>query len=124
MTCPDLLLEHDPGDAALARSVAAAFHVLPDAVRVVSGDELAVEPHAPLCGYSVERLEHDYGLDLAINTYTTSGEGENGQIMVQLKATERCTTAAEHPRDRWGDAKHMVSIGQHFFPAEVESSLG
>ncbi len=41
-----------------------------------------------LCGYSVERVEYDYGYDLIIFTYDSSGEIENGQIYVQLKATD------------------------------------
>jgi len=48
-----------------------------------------VERHALLCGYSVERIFHDYGIDLLIATYDDSGQYENGEIRVQLKATDR-----------------------------------
>ena len=41
-----------------------------------------------LCGYSAERTEHDYGTDLVFFTYDEQGEVENGQIYVQLKATD------------------------------------
>lgn len=37
-----------------------------------------VERHALLCGYSVERCLHDYGIDLVITTYDTQGNVENG----------------------------------------------
>jgi hypothetical protein len=50
-----------------------------------------VERQALLCGYSVERRVHDYGIDLVILTYDEQGEVENGEILVQLKATD-------HPR--------------------------
>lgn len=47
-----------------------------------------VERYVFLCGYSVERMEYNYGFDLVIFTYNTNGEIENGQIYVQLKATD------------------------------------
>jgi len=47
-----------------------------------------VERHALLCGYSVERRVHDYGIDLTLLTYDPEGNVENGQILVQLKATD------------------------------------
>jgi hypothetical protein len=53
-----------------------------------------VERHALLCGYSVERISGDYGIDLRIYTYDQSGEVENGEIQVQLKATDNLKTVA------------------------------
>lgn len=47
-----------------------------------------VERYALLCGYSVERISQDYGIDLVIFTYDANGEIENGQIYIQLKATD------------------------------------
>jgi len=38
-------------------------------------------------GFSVERVEKDYGYDLVMFTYDSEGEIENGQIYLQLKAT-------------------------------------
>jgi hypothetical protein len=46
------------------------------------------ERHALLCGYSVERVRNDYGYDLFLFTYDENGEIENGDIRVQLKATD------------------------------------
>ena len=57
-----------------------------------------VERHALLCGYSVERRVHDYGIDLTILTYDTDGNVENGQILVQLKATDHLKVIAEGQR--------------------------
>ena len=41
-----------------------------------------------LCGYSVERVEYDYGYDLILFTYNEQGEIENGQVYLQVKATD------------------------------------
>lgn len=46
------------------------------------------EWHALACGFSVERIQHDYGYDLALFTYDRQGRIENGMIWVQLKATD------------------------------------
>lgn len=48
-----------------------------------------VERHALLCGFSVERVRHDYGIDLYVFTYNREGETENGCLQLQLKATDR-----------------------------------
>lgn len=48
-----------------------------------------VERHALRRGFSVERMFHDYGLDLSIFTYNRRGEVESGGISVQLKASDR-----------------------------------
>lgn len=47
-----------------------------------------VERQALLCGYSVERIFHDYGVDLVLYTYTHEGEVEAETIKIQLKATD------------------------------------
>lgn len=47
-----------------------------------------VERQALLCGYSVERIVHDYGVDLLLYTYTEEGEFENESVKIQLKATD------------------------------------
>jgi hypothetical protein len=48
-----------------------------------------VERQVLLAGYTVERIVHDYGLDLILFTYTPQGEPEDGGIFLQVKATER-----------------------------------
>jgi hypothetical protein len=47
-----------------------------------------VERHALLSGCTVERMVHDYGIDLLLFTYNRVGEIEEGQVFLQLKATE------------------------------------
>jgi hypothetical protein len=48
-----------------------------------------VEKQALLCGFSVERVRHDYGIDLILFTYDQDGAVESGEILLQLKATDR-----------------------------------
>ena len=48
-----------------------------------------VERQALLCGFSVERVRHDYVIDLILSTYDQTGEVESGEIFLQVKATER-----------------------------------
>ena len=52
------------------------------------------ERHALRCGFSVERIEHDYGLDLVLFTYDRYGEIENGQVFIQLKASDHLDLSA------------------------------
>ena len=47
------------------------------------------------CGYSVERKRADYGIDLVIDTYDARGEVENGQIQLQVKATDAVARTAD-----------------------------
>jgi hypothetical protein len=47
-----------------------------------------VERHALLSGCTVERMVHDYGIDLLLFTYNPVGEIEEGQVFLQLKATD------------------------------------
>lgn len=41
------------------------------------------------CGFTVEETRRDYGYDLSIFTFDPKGEYENGNIFVQLKATDK-----------------------------------
>jgi hypothetical protein len=50
-----------------------------------------VERHVLRCGHTMQRIIHDYGLDVAIRTYDRRGEVENGLLWIQVKATD-------HPR--------------------------
>ncbi len=43
-----------------------------------------VEKYVLLCGYSVERVVHDYGVDLLLYTYTEAGEVENETVKIQV----------------------------------------
>jgi len=47
-----------------------------------------IERFVLLCGHTIEKFSSDYGYDLIICTYGDDGELENGNIYVQLKATD------------------------------------
>jgi deoxycytidine triphosphate deaminase len=47
-----------------------------------------VEWQALQCGYVVERMVHDYGIDLELKTFNERGQRERGDILVQVKATD------------------------------------
>lgn len=47
-----------------------------------------VERHVLRCGWSAEKVRHDYGFDLTMVTYNSAGEIENGVVYLQLKATD------------------------------------
>ena len=40
------------------------------------------------CSYTIEPTTADYGYDLSVFTFDTTGQYENGNIFVQLKATD------------------------------------
>lgn len=48
-----------------------------------------VERFVLRCGFAVRRIVPDYGMDLEIVTFDEQGYRENGQIWMQLKATDR-----------------------------------
>ena len=54
-----------------------------------------VERHALLCGFTVNRTMHDYGIDLDITTFNRHGEIEPGKILAQLKATDKFKVQGE-----------------------------
>ena len=47
-----------------------------------------VERFVLRCGFTLHRVRHDYGLDLAVTTYADSGEVENGVVWMQVKASD------------------------------------
>jgi hypothetical protein len=54
-----------------------------------------VERHALQCGYSVEAVRHDYGIDLFVFTYDRDGAIEPGLLLLQLKATDKLRRVAK-----------------------------
>src|SRR5438874_133319 len=48
------------------------------------------------CGYTADPItKSDYGLDLMLFAYSPEGEIENGQVLFQLKATDRLPLLAD-----------------------------
>ena len=54
-----------------------------------------IERYALQCGFAVEELRQDYGLDLAIFTFDEQGYLESGVIWLQLKATDHVKTTRD-----------------------------
>ena len=48
-----------------------------------------VEGHVLRCGWVVEPLRPDYGIDLQMITFDRSGEVQEGPVLMQVKATDR-----------------------------------
>lgn len=82
-----------------------------------------------LCGWSVQRQQPDYGVDLAIHTYSSEGEIENGYISVQVKGTDHlrrtpdnqrvvCRVARSHLR-YWHDEPYPVMLALYDARAEI-----
>lgn len=47
-----------------------------------------VERHALLCGFVVERVIHDYGIDLEVFAFNKKGEIQEGKVLLQVKASD------------------------------------
>jgi len=54
-----------------------------------------VEKFALRCGFAVERIHQDYGIDLAVFTFDANGFIEGGVVWMQLKATDRAKSNRE-----------------------------
>jgi hypothetical protein len=51
-----------------------------------------VEHQVLLCGFSIDRVQHDYGYDLTRATYSATGEFEP----LSIRAIARCKNAIHH----------------------------
>ena len=72
-----------------------------------------VERQALLCNYSMERFIHDYGLDLLISTYSDSGDYENGEVRIQVKATDHLRLIADGRFATWRVSREDVHHWLH-----------
>ena len=54
-----------------------------------------VEGHVLRCGWVIERMVHDYGIDLRVLTFTRRDEVQAGEVVLQLKATDRLRLPAD-----------------------------
>lgn len=57
-----------------------------------------VERQVLLCGFVVEQRLKDYGYDFVLYTYDQNGEAENGEIFIQVKATDTLPLLADGER--------------------------
>jgi hypothetical protein len=54
-----------------------------------------IEQRVLECGWTVQRFSPDYGLDLLLRTFNRRGEIENGDVRLQVKATDSIKVAAD-----------------------------
>lgn len=71
----------------MARKRRTRQHVIADL------SENLVERYALLAGYTIERMVHDYGIDLMLCTFDREGYVETGQVLIQVKASDNLRTA-------------------------------
>jgi len=72
-----------------------------------------MERQVLLCGFTLQRIASDYGLDCFIKTYNARGEVANGLIWLQVKATD-------HPR--WG--RHPDRFAVRVFRKDLVHWIG
>jgi hypothetical protein len=60
-----------------------------------------VERQVLLCGFSADRVQHDYGYDLTMATYDDIGAVEPGAVYLQVKATDRLPRLAGGKMISW-----------------------
>jgi hypothetical protein len=106
-----------------ARKTRTREHVISDlAVHHVEGPILR-------CGFTAERVLHDYGLDLYMTTYGAEGEAESGWVLFQVKATDHLTRTADGAAvicriarpdlNRWMSETYPVILVVYDAPADM-----
>jgi len=63
-----------------------------------------------LAGFSVNRVLNDYGYDLIMATYATTGEIEPGVVYFQVKATARLPLLARVPSISWPVSRRDLKL--------------
>jgi hypothetical protein len=65
------------------------------------------------CGWTVQRFSPDYGLDLLMTTFNQRGEIENGDVRMQIKATDAIKVASRRKalaiRIEWRDMVYWLN---------------
>jgi hypothetical protein len=72
-----------------------------------------LEGHVLRCGFTLERVMHDYGLDVAIHTFDAQGQPENGDVRCQVKATDQLPVLTHQEVIAWrvaaADLRHWLN---------------
>jgi hypothetical protein len=72
-----------------------------------------VEKCVLLCGWTVQRIAPDYGIDLLMTTFDQRGEIETGQVRFQVKATDSLQVIARRKviafRLEWRDVVYWLN---------------
>jgi hypothetical protein len=76
-----------------------------------------VERQVLLAGFSVDRVQHDYGYDLTLITYNAAGEVEPGAVFVQVKATDSLPRLADGKTISWVVSRRDLKLWlDEFYP--------
>lgn len=67
------------------------------------------------CGFTMEGVVSDYGYDATVFTFDRSGQMENGNIYVQLKATEAIKLSVNGRTVRFSISKKDLNLWQDEF---------
>ncbi len=79
-----------------------------------------IERYVLLCGHTLQRIVHDYGLDAILTTFNGRGEAENGLVWLQVKATDHPDRLAQHDRLAVRvERKHLLFWMGELFPVIV-----
>lgn len=69
-----------------------------------------VERQVLQCGFSVDRVQHDYGYDLTMATYNQAGEVEPGAVYIQVKASDRLPRLAGGKTISWPVSRRDLKL--------------
>ena len=69
-----------------------------------------VERQVLRCGFSADRVQHDYGYDLTMASYSDSGEFEPGAVYIQVKATDRLPQLADGRAIPWPVSRRDLKL--------------
>jgi hypothetical protein len=69
-----------------------------------------VERQVLQCGFSVDRVQHDYGYDLTMATYNQAGEVEPGAVHIQVKASDRLPGLAGSKAISWPVSRRDLKL--------------
>ncbi len=69
-----------------------------------------VERQVLLCGYTGQRVQHDYGYDFTAVTYDQRGQVEGGVVFFQVKATDRLLSLKDGRTVSWPISRRDLKL--------------
>ena len=69
-----------------------------------------LERHILLCGHTPQRIQHDYGYDLLMITYSPRGEVQGGWAYFQVKATRRLPLLKDGKTISWAVSRRDLKL--------------
>jgi hypothetical protein len=69
-----------------------------------------LERHILLCGHTPQRIQHDYGYDVFMTTYSPGGEVQGGWAYFQVKATRRLPLLKDGRTISWAVSRRDLKL--------------